>query len=200
MPTQAPPKDADRLREPRSYGTATKSEGPEIPQVEDGEYRANVKDVKETTSSYNGEEKDQFVIEFELLDLHKGNGDYQTLRSYIAIPPTLITDGKLNENSNLYAFLTALYGDLDPKGIVVEPLEWIGEELRVIVENKAVKEGQNAGQLRPRITKFMRKKVQPATRTPAAAARPQPAAARASAPPPRTPNRPAPATSNDDDF
>lgn len=197
MPTQAPPKDADRLREPRSYGTATKSEGPEIPQVEDGEYRANVKDVKETTSSYQGEDKDQFVVEFELLDLRKPNGDYQTLRSYIAIPPTLITDGKLNENSNLYAFLTALYGDLDPEGIVVEPLEWIGEELRVIVENKAVKEGQNAGQLRPRITKFMRKKQAPKV-APAAA---RPAPARAAAPPPRTPAaRPAPAASNGDDF
>lgn len=142
-----------QLREPKSYGKATKSTGPDIPAIDDDNYRALVKDVKEGDSFYGGS---QFVVEFELLDEKKANGDLLTLRGYIKIPDGVINDGTLNENSKLYEFLKALgYTD---DNIEIEPADWQGEELRIVVKNTEVKEGENKGQVRPKVTGYLAKK------------------------------------------
>lgn len=141
---------SNTMREPKVYGSATKSTGPEIPEIEDDLYRAMVKDVKQTTGAFQGQPQEQYVIEFELLDVARADGNPMTLRSWITIPPALIADGTLNESSHLYEFLMALgYTD---ENLEVDPTQWQGEELRINVENKEIKEGENKGKTRPRIT------------------------------------------------
>lgn len=158
------------LQEPKAYGRATKGTGAEIPAIEDDLYTATIKDVKQGQNAYDGEIRDQYVVEFELHDVLKANGDPLTLRGYISIPPGLINDGVVNEKSNLYQFLMAL-GYTDDT-LEVDPAAWQGEELRVVVENKEIKSGDNKGQVRPRITGYKKKKAAaaatPAKRAPAA--------------------------------
>lgn len=171
-----------QLREPRSFGPASKSTGAEIPELEDDNYRAMVKDVHEGTSTYDGEEKDQYVIEWELLDEKKPNGEPVTLRSYVAIPPSLVNEGVVNEKSNLYGLLRAFgYTDED---LEVDPQAWQGQELRITVVNKEIKSGDNKGQIRPRVTGYLPRKgtSRPAPATPAQRAG-MPAAAKRTAPP-----------------
>lgn len=194
---------ADTMREPKVYGNATKSTGPEIPEIEDDLYRAMVKDVKQTTGAFQGSPREQYVVEFELLDVKKADGNPLTLRSWITIPPALIADGTLNESSHLYEFLMALgYTD---ENLEVDPTQWQGEELRINVENKEIKEGENKGKTRARITGWKKpraagkaaepeeKKAAPAR--PAAAAE-RPARQRATA----APAAAADTNPDDDDF
>ena len=213
----------NKLREPRSYGRVTKSEGPLIPQIADGTYLAQVADIQEGTSNYNGEEKEQFVIKLEILDddYRKDNGDPLDLRAYISIPPTLLNDGVLNENSNLFKFMLALGYDMGSE-IEVEPAQWQGERLLVEVTNKETTSQDGKKVTRPRITGYTRPPkgmlagAAPAGKTAAtggfsrtAPARPASARppARATAAPPKTKapastdDAPAPAESDDDnDF
>lgn len=181
------------MRTPTAYGSATKSTGPEIPEIEDDIYRAIIKDVKQTTGQFQGAPREQYVVEFELLDVTKGDGSPLTLRSWIAIPPTLVSDGTLNENSHLYEFLMALgYTD---DNLEVDPSSWQGEELRITVENKEIKEGDNKGKTRPRVTGWKKPKAN--TSNPAAAATP---AAKTAAKPKPAPRAAAPASTGEDDF
>lgn len=164
----------DTLREPRSYGHASKSTGPEIPQIEDDNYRAMVKDVKEGPNKFTG--GDQWVIEWELLDEKKANGQPLTLRSYLNIPDTLLTDGVVNENSKLYELLRAFgFGDEDME---VEPADWNGRECRIVVKNSEVKEGDNKGQMRPKVTGYLPPKGAGKAQAEAATARREQPAAR----------------------
>lgn len=142
------------LYEPKTYGRATKGTGPALPVLDDDNYRAIVKDVKQGPGYQN--EGEQYVIEFELLDEKKDNGEPLTLRGYIRIPDGVINDGVLNEKSTLYAFIKALgYADDDME---IDPAAWQGEEIRITVQNKEIKEGENKGQTRPRITGYLLKK------------------------------------------
>lgn len=189
----------DTMRDPKAYGSATKSTGPEIPDLEDDLYRAIVKDVKQTTGSFQGAAREQYVVEFELLDVKRADGNPMTMRSWIAIPPALMTDGTLNENSHLYEFLMALgYTD---DNLEVNPAAWQGEELRINVENKEIKEGDNKGKTRPKVTGW--KKPRGGAAAPAEE-KAKPAAAAAEKPAQRstraaTPARAAAAPDPDDD-
>lgn len=147
-----------------AYGKATKGTGAEIPQIEDDLYLAQVKDVEDGTGKWEGSEYPQYVVEFEILEAKKPNGDYITMRAYIRIPDGVINDGILNENSKLYEFLMAL--GYDDENLEIDPGTWVGQQLRVNVENKEIKSGDNKGQVRPRITGFK----PPKGRGPAAAA------------------------------
>ena len=136
------------LKAPQSYGRVTKSTGPEIPAIDDDYYEACIKDVQQgATFDGTGE---QFVIEWEMTEgPYKSNGEPMTLRQYVNIPAG-VHDGNLNEKSNLYALLVALgYEDDDME---IEPANWQGLVARINVENKVIKQGDNAGQTRPRIT------------------------------------------------
>lgn len=153
------------LHEPQAFGRVRKGAGAEIPEIDDGMYAVMIKDVQQGESSFDGEVRNQYVVEFEFAEVVKANGEPLTLRGYIAIPPGLINDGLVNEKSNLYAFLMALgYTDDD---LEVDPRKWQGADLRVIVENKEVKSGDNKGQVRPRITGY-KKKARVTTSAPAA--------------------------------
>ena len=141
------------LQEPRAYGKGTKGTGPEIPEIDDDNYRAVVKDIKQSQSTYDGKTNEQYVVEWELLDETRANGEPLTLRSYITIPEAVIRDGTVNEKSKLYEFLMALgYTD---DNLVIDPSEWQGEEARIVVINKEITSGDNKGQVRPRVTGYL---------------------------------------------
>lgn len=143
------------LREPTAYGRAKKGVGAEIPEIDDGMYTVSIKDVKQRQNSFDGEIRDQYEVEFEFDEITKSNGEPLTLRGYITIPQGLVNDGVVNDKSNLYAILMALgYTD---DNLIVDPAAWQGAELRVVVENKEVKSGDNKGQVRPRITRYKKK-------------------------------------------
>jgi hypothetical protein len=144
------------LRPARRFGSATKSTGPEIPELDDDNYAAVVKTVNESTATYDGEPKEQFVVEWELLDCYKPDKTRYTLRGYVSIPPALVSEGRLNSKSNLYGLLMALgYTD---ETLEVNPDAWLGKECRVTVVNKTIESGENAGTVRPRITGYLAKK------------------------------------------
>lgn len=146
----------NELRNPTGYGRASKGTGMEIPELDDDMYDASIKDVMQGTSTYEGVDSEQYVVEFELADRVKANGEPVTLRGYVRIPPTLVSDGVVNEKSKLYEFLRALgYTDED---LEVDPSSWQGESLRLIVENKEIKSGDNKGQVRPRVTGYKPKR------------------------------------------
>lgn len=138
-----------------SYGTATRGEGGDfpIPDVEDGLYRAMIKDVRDGTGSWDGKTYQQYLVEWELLDDEgRPYGDEEiTLLQFVRIPEALVNEGVLYEESNLFLLMEALGCDMEE--IVVEPADWQGAEARILVENKTVQSGKNAGQVRPRITK-----------------------------------------------
>lgn len=208
MPTATTSRTKMEERAPRSYSGVRRSEGPEIPQVPDGTYMASIADITETDSLYGGT---QLKIKWEISDLLKANGAPQDIGSFVAIPPTLVSDGALNENSNLFKLMQALGFDMASEELDVDPPAWQGMECQITVQNKVVKEGDNAGQTRPKITAYtaipaaLRSRY--ATNTQEAA--PPPAAKRpvpprpASAPPASAPARPAAtraaAPANDDD-
>lgn len=186
MPTATTNRPKQEERAPRSYGKARRSEGPEIPQVPDGTYVALILDITETDSLYGGT---QLKIKWEILDedLRKANGNYQDIGSFVAIPETLVTDGKLNENSNMFKLMNALGFDMNAEELDVDPPSWQGMECQISVENRTVKEGDHAGQVRPKIAAY--------TRLPKALrgqqAEPPPPPTR-QAPPPRPASAPAP--------
>lgn len=195
---------AETMREPKAYGSATKSTGPEIPELEDDLYRAIIKDVKQTTGSFQGAPREQYVVEFELLDVNKADGTPMTLRSWISIPPALMSDGTLNENSHLYEFLMALgYTD---DNLEVDPAAWQGEELRINVENKEIKEGDNKGKTRPKVTGWKKPRAAGAKAETAPAEKAKSAPAAAEKPAQRTTRAATPARAaaaadpDDDDF
>lgn len=168
-----------------AYGKATKGTGPELPELEDDNYRAMIKDVEDSVSKYNGQESPQYKVTFELLEVFKPNGDPVTLVGWIKIPDGVVNDGVLNENSKLYEFLVRGLG-YDEEDLEIVPSKWQGEELRIKVENKEIKEGDNKGQVRPRIVGYLPKK---GASRPAAQQRPAPAQAATRK-----------TRSNDDDF
>lgn len=133
-----------------SYGRVEKGTGPEIPVLEDGYYEAQVIDVEDSVNTYAEEKQPQYQVKFEL-DADE-DGKAIVLMGWIRIPDGVINDGVLNENSRLYEFLQALgYSDEE---MVIDPSAWQGERLRLHVKNKEIKEGQNKGQVRPRIVNY----------------------------------------------
>lgn len=156
---------ATDLREPQAFGRARKGTGGDVPEIDDGMYAVTIKDVKQGTNTFDGETREQYVVEFEFEFETKPNGEPLTLRGYIAIPPGLVSDGVVNDKSNLYGFLTALgYTDDD---LVVDPRAWQGQSLRVVVENREIKSGDNKGQTRPRITGYKKRARAAAAAAPA---------------------------------
>ena len=131
---------------PTSYGRATKATF-ETPELEDNYYRAQIADIKDSTSKWEGVESPQYMVKFELLDEVNAKGDPVSLMGFLRIPDGLINDGVLNENSKLYEFLRALgYTDED---LEVEPDSWQGEKLRIQVKNKKIEAGERKGQVVP---------------------------------------------------
>ena len=135
-----------------AYGAATKGVAPPPVDIDDDLYPAHVKDVEDSESTYNDQTSPQYKITWEFDDVDRDDGQPLTLLSWVRIPDGLIADGLVNEKSNLYALLMALgYTD---ENLVVDPDEWQGQGCRVVVENKEIKSGDNAGQIRPRITGY----------------------------------------------
>lgn len=138
----------------------------EWPAVPDDLYDAIVKDVSEPEEQADifnpGKTRTQFYLTWELAggDVPEGT----TLRQYLSLPESYLSDGYVNEKSNLYKTMEALGYDMGGK-FKVDPPSWQGERARVMVENKV---GANGGDPRPRITA-----VKPArnVRQPAAARR-----------------------------
>lgn len=125
-----------------------------VPDVEDGEYAAFVHKVKETQGTWEGETYDQYIVEYALSEIEDDeNGQPITLAQFIRIPAALQTDGVLNNESNLYYLLEALGYDMSD--LTIDPDEWIGKPVRIVVKNKKLQQGKNAGQVRPRITQVM---------------------------------------------
>jgi len=136
---------------PTSYGRATKATF-ETPEIEDNYYRAQIADIKDSTSKWEGVESPQYMVKFELLDEVNAKGDPVSLMGFLRIPDGLINDGVLNENSKLYEFLRALgYTDED---LEVEPDSWQGEKLRIQVKNKKIEAGERKGQVVPRVVGY----------------------------------------------
>lgn len=127
---------------------AEKGTGGEIPELDDDIYNAMIKDVSEPQTRpdpYNqGKDKTDFYITIEV---EKADGEYVDMRYYVALPEAYINDGYLNEKSKLYKLMETLGYDLTGR-FRVNPPEWIGQECRVLVENKPNKDGE----MRPRIT------------------------------------------------
>jgi len=127
----------------------------EIPEIEDGLYPANIKDVKEREGRdfESGDPFPQLIVEWELDDEVDDKGKPITLAQFIRIPDGLVNDGILNENSRLHELLGALGYDVSEDAeIEVDPDDWQGREARILVENKKIQSGKNAGQVRPRIS------------------------------------------------
>ena len=150
-----------------AYGTAQKGIAPPPIELDDDLYPAHIQDIVDAEGTYQDQSYDQYQITWELDGLERDDGSPLTLLSWIRIPDGLINNGVVNEKSKLYEFLRALGYDDD--GLVVDPAEWQGQDCRVVVENREIKTGDNAGQVRPRITGYKTtKKSKP---TPKAAAR-----------------------------
>ena len=128
---------------------AEKGTGGEWPEVPDDLYDAQVQDVSEPETGpdrFNpGKERTQFYVTFELLgdDLPENT----TLRYYVTIPEGYINDGYLSDKSRLWKVMDAMGYDLGGR-FRVDPREWQGERVRVMVENKPNEQGE----MRPRIT------------------------------------------------
>lgn len=136
---------------PTSYGRATKAVF-ETPELEDNYYRAQIADIKDSTSKWEGVESPQYMVKFELLDEEDTKGEPVSLSGFIRIPDGLINDGMLNENSKLYQFLIALgYTD---ENLEVEPQDWQGQKLRIQVVNKKLEAGERKGQIVPRVVGY----------------------------------------------
>jgi len=91
-----------------------------------------------------------------------------TLRQYVAIPPKFRSDGFLSAKANLYLLMDTLGFDLSGR-FEVDPPSWVGMKARVMIENKANRDGVAV----PKITS-----VKPPRQKKAAPARqPQPVAA-----------------------
>lgn len=138
----------------------TVSAGSDFPEVPDDLYDAMIADVSEYETRpdpFNeGKDKTDFYITWEVLSDAVPSGT--TLRQYITIPEQFLSDGYLNEKSNMYKLMDALGIDMTGK-FRVDPNEWQGAEARIMVENKA----NTQGVTRPRITG-----VKPAKKKPAA--------------------------------
>ena len=163
-----------------AYGSATKARF-EVPELDDNYYRAQIADIRDSVSKFNGESQPQCMIKFDLLDEQKENGEPVNLFGFIRIPDGVINDGTLNEKSKLYEFLLALgYTD---DNLEIEPDSWQGQQLRIQVKNKTIESGDNKGQTRPAVVGYsplkQARKAAQATERRSPAARPAPAAATA---------------------
>ncbi len=127
----------------------TVSSGGDFPEVPDDLYDAMIADVSDPETRpdpFNeGRDKTDFFVTWEITsgDINPGT----TLRQYVTVPEQFISDGYLNEKSNMYKLMDALGIDMSGK-FRVNPAEWQGAEARIMVENKA----NQAGSIRPRIT------------------------------------------------
>jgi hypothetical protein len=130
----------------KSYGKVRVGAG--LPQIEEGTYNAQINDINDTENKrYGGE---QYVVEWALADLEKEDGSPFTLVQWVNIPDGLDA-GELNPDSNLFKLMEAIGCDMEEPD--VSPQKWLGKKARIWIENKVVKEGDNAGQVRPRIVK-----------------------------------------------
>lgn len=131
---------------------AEKGTGGEWPEVPDDLYDAMVQDVSDPETGpdqFNaGKERTQFYITFELVSDELPENT--TLRYYVTIPEGYINDGYLSDKSRLYKVMDALGFDMGGR-FTVDPRQWQGERVRVMVENK-VSQNSTTGEARPRIT------------------------------------------------
>lgn len=143
---------------PKSYGKVRVGTGFVPPQIEEGTYNARITEIKDVENKrYGGE---QYIVEWEIAGQTKEDGSPLTLAQWVNLPEGLDA-GELNPDSNLYKLMEAIGCDMEEPD--VSPSKWLGKKARVWVENKVVKEGDNAGQVRPRITKVTTlRKSQPA--------------------------------------
>lgn len=127
--------------------------GGDIPNIPDDIYDAIIKDVSEpTTSVYDGKEREQFYITWELTS---GDVVGESVRQYITLPEVYLNEGYLSEKSNLYKVMEALGFDLTGR-FRVDPPSWQGMEARVDLEQER---DRNGDPLRwPKVTKVKPKR------------------------------------------
>ena len=135
--------------------TAEVSTGGDYPVIDDDLYSAMVQDVSEPTeepNKFKAKDSDpdmvtRFYISWELTSGDAPDGT--TLRQYVTLPEAYLSDGYLNEKSNLHKVMTALGFDLSGR-FKVDPPSWQGMEARVMVECPRDADGTQTGW--PRIT------------------------------------------------
>lgn len=133
------------------FAKASIGMGYEIPQLEDDYYVARIKSVKEGQGKFGDDEFDQYIVEWELKEAQKSDGSNVTLLQWIRIPDGMWQQPPvLNPDSHLYHLLEAIGENMEEPEC--DPDMWPGKVARINVENKKIEKGQNAGQIRPRIT------------------------------------------------
>lgn len=152
--------------------------GGDFPELEDDMYDAQVGDISEPTvetipveyqKKGGPTERTRFYVQVEL-DGENVPEDCPPLRAYMSIPDGFIKSGTLNEKSTLYKWMVALGYDMTGR-FRVDPREWQGERVRVIVECPRDKDGVQTGWPRitdvkaPRKAKPVAKKAQPVAAT-----------------------------------
>lgn len=133
---------------PKTFGKVGVSSGFEIPEVEDDIYIAKIVEIKDGKGTWEDQEYEQYVVEWALDGLTKDDGSSLTLAQFVRIPPG-VYNGDLNPDSNLYKLMAAIGCDMEEPDI--SPAKWLNKKARIDVENKEIKSGKNAGQIRPRI-------------------------------------------------
>ncbi len=124
-----------------------------VPTIEDGLYSATIREITDAEGTWDGKTYDQYYVDWDLdaADEKTDESPVQ-LRQFVRVPDGLFANRPvLNENSHLYLLMEGLGCDMDG-GYDINPDEWLGKEARVLVENKKITEGPNAGKSRPRIT------------------------------------------------
>lgn len=143
----------------RSFkGATSQAEEREIPQVDDGTYRAVIVKVDEGDFPDGGNpavKVPKYVVEWQLFEASENEDEEVKLAQFIRIPDGLLNDGFLSEKSNLYGFLRAIGIEVDSESYDIDPPSWLTKWAQVLVENKQIQSGQHAGEWRPFITKVL---------------------------------------------
>ena len=138
----------------KAYGKAKVGGG--FAEIEDGLYPARITGIKDAQGKWDGVDYDQYIVDWTLSDMVDTNGHEVTIAQFVRIPDGLFQDPPmLNENSRLYELMDGIGCDMeDPE---IEPNQWLNKEARILIENKKVESGKNAGQMRSRVTSVKKK-------------------------------------------
>ncbi len=127
----------------------------EVPVIDDGLWPGVITEVKSADfPDFNN--PDEMIPKY-IVSWATGDGSHEPteLAQFVKIPRGLIEHGTLSDKSNLYPFLKAIGIDPDVPELTIDPVEWLGREAKLLVENRTLTQGKNAGMTRPQITKLL---------------------------------------------
>ena len=149
-----------------------------IPEVDDGTYLARILDVEDRffASKFSSESVLKYMVKWELRDVKREDGTLVTLTQFVRVPDGLIANGYIHPKANLFKFMIAIGRDPAADDFEVDPMEWIGTQATIWVENTTTTNEAGQEITRPQISKVTPKpKAQATTRTTQRAAPPPPA-------------------------